>query len=223
MVLGLTGGETVLVVTAAVFIVFALAVSMLVPRFRPGFPGDRLGLFVLATLILFVAMMTAVVTATGGEHGGEAAHETETEQAETETGDGLETETEPAETETEPAETETEPAETETEPAETETEPGETETEPAETETEPGDQPSGGDAAAGEQVFASSGCGGCHTLEAAGASGTIGPNLDEAQPSADLVVERVTNGAGAMPSFADRLSEQQIQDVAAYVVDSTSG
>ena len=38
-----------------------------------------------------------------------------------------------------------------------------------------------GDAAAGEQVFASAGCGGCHTLSAAGATGTVGPNLDDAQ------------------------------------------
>ena len=36
--------------------------------------------------------------------------------------------------------------------------------------------------AAGEAVFASAGCGGCHTLEAAGSSGNVGPNLDEAKP-----------------------------------------
>jgi mono/diheme cytochrome c family protein len=80
-----------------------------------------------------------------------------------------------------------------------------------------------GDAAAGAEVFASAGCGSCHTLEAAGSSGAVGPNLDEAQPPYDLVVDRVTNGAGAMPAFAGQLSEQQIQDVAAYVVESTSG
>jgi mono/diheme cytochrome c family protein len=80
-----------------------------------------------------------------------------------------------------------------------------------------------GDAAAGEGVFASAGCGGCHTLEAAGSSGSVGPNLDEAKPSMELAVDRVTNGAGAMPSFKDQLSEQQIADVAAYVVQSTSG
>ena len=94
-----------------------------------------------------------------------------------------------------------------------------------ETETETGDGGGGGqgDAAAGEQVFATAGCGGCHVLEAANSSGSIGPNLDDAKPDHDLVVERVTNGMGAMPSFADQLSEQQIQDVAAYVVESTSG
>ncbi|MBA2462641.1 MAG: c-type cytochrome [Actinobacteria bacterium] len=80
-----------------------------------------------------------------------------------------------------------------------------------------------GDAAAGEEVFASAGCGGCHTLEAAGSSGTVGPNLDESQPDTALVMERVTNGQGAMPSFKDQLSEEQIANVAAYVVENTSG
>jgi mono/diheme cytochrome c family protein len=200
MLLGLTGGEITLLVVAGVFIVFALTVSMLVPRNRPGFPGRHVGLFVFVTLLLFAAMMVAVVTSTAGEeHAEEAAVE----------------ETEPAGTGTEPAETETEPAETET----GETETGETET----GETETGEEEGGGDAAAGEQVFASAGCGSCHTLAAAGTNGTVGPNLDDAKPPASLVVERVTNGKGAMPSFKDQLSEQQIQDVAAYVAESTSG
>jgi cytochrome c6 len=80
-----------------------------------------------------------------------------------------------------------------------------------------------GNAEAGKSVFASAGCGGCHTLEAAGSTGTVGPSLDESKPDFDLVVERVTNGQGVMPSFKDRLSEQQIKDVAAYVVESTQG
>ena len=66
-------------------------------------------------------------------------------------------------------------------------------------------------------MFASAGCASCHTLADAGATGMIGPNLDAASPSADKVVEQVTNGGGVMPSFKDTLSEQQIQDVAAYV------
>jgi len=80
-----------------------------------------------------------------------------------------------------------------------------------------------GDAMAGAQVFSEAGCGSCHTLAAAGSSGTTGPNLDELQPSFDQVVEQVTNGGGGMPSFKDQLSEQQISDVAAYVVESTKG
>lgn len=74
-----------------------------------------------------------------------------------------------------------------------------------------------GDAAAGAEVFASAGCGACHTLADAGTSGTVGPNLDNVKPDEALVVDRVTNGLGAMPSFAGQLSEQQIADVAAYV------
>jgi mono/diheme cytochrome c family protein len=93
-----------------------------------------------------------------------------------------------------------------------------TETEATETETTEEHE---GDAAAGEQIFAEQGCGSCHVLEAAGSSGTIGPNLDESQPSHDLIVERVTNGASPMPAFKDTLSEQQIQDVAAFVFEST--
>jgi len=73
-----------------------------------------------------------------------------------------------------------------------------------------------GAAADGKKVFTSN-CGGCHTLAAAGSSGTVGPNLDEAKPPVDLVVTRVTNGMGAMPPFKGQLSEKQIQDVAAYV------
>jgi cytochrome c553 len=78
-----------------------------------------------------------------------------------------------------------------------------------------------GDAANGETIFNEQGCGGCHTMEAAGSSGSIGPNLDESKPDSELVVDRVTNGAGAMPSFEDKLSEDEINDVAAYVVEST--
>ena len=95
----------------------------------------------------------------------------------------------------------------------------------ATTTEEPSTQPEStlkGDAANGAKVFASAGCGGCHTLEAAGSTGNVGPNLDDAKPDVGLVVERVTNGQGVMPSFADSLSEQEIADVAAYVSESTA-
>jgi mono/diheme cytochrome c family protein len=72
-------------------------------------------------------------------------------------------------------------------------------------------------------VFTSAGCGSCHTLEAAGSSGSIGPNLDESQPDAALVEDRVRNGAGAMPAFEGQLTDEQIADVTAYVVESTQG
>jgi mono/diheme cytochrome c family protein len=80
-----------------------------------------------------------------------------------------------------------------------------------------------GNASTGKGVFASAGCGGCHTLAAAHASGTVGPNLDQLKPSYRTVTAQVTLGGAQMPSFKSRLSAQQIADVAAYVVDSTGG
>jgi mono/diheme cytochrome c family protein len=80
-----------------------------------------------------------------------------------------------------------------------------------------------GDASAGADVWSANGCSGCHTMAAAGASGTVGPSLDETQPSYELAVTRITQGQGAMPAFGDTLEPQQIADVAQYVVDSTSG
>ena len=75
-----------------------------------------------------------------------------------------------------------------------------------------------GDALAeGKQVFESAGCATCHTLADAGASGTVGPNLDDAMPSKELAVDRVTNGGGAMPPFAGQLTDEQIEAVATYV------
>ena len=79
-----------------------------------------------------------------------------------------------------------------------------------------------GGAIDGEAIFAAAGCGGCHTLDAAGASGSIGPNLDDTKPSKELVVDRVTNGKGAMPAFKDSYSAEQIAAVAGFVVGSTT-
>lgn len=80
-----------------------------------------------------------------------------------------------------------------------------------------------GDPTAGKAVFSSSGCGGCHTLKAAGSAGTIGPNLDQKKPPLAKVLLRVTYGKAPMPAFKGQLTDQQIADVAAYVVQATSG
>jgi cytochrome c553 len=80
-----------------------------------------------------------------------------------------------------------------------------------------------GDAASGKGIFASAGCGSCHTLKAAGSTGTIGPNLDDLKPSLELAVTRVTNGKAPMPAFKGQLTEKQISDVATFVVESTGG
>jgi cytochrome c6 len=75
----------------------------------------------------------------------------------------------------------------------------------------------------GEIVFVTEGCGGCHTLAAAGVignideQGSVAPDLDEAKASYDEIVEVVTNGRGAMPSFQGDITPKDIRDVAAYV------
>jgi mono/diheme cytochrome c family protein len=100
------------------------------------------------------------------------------------------------------------------------------ETTPAETTPAGGEVPpayANGDAAAGKAVFTSAGCGACHVLSAAGATGTVGPNLDAAHPDAALAVDRVVHGKGAMPAYEGQLSEQQIADVVAFVVESSQG
>jgi len=80
-----------------------------------------------------------------------------------------------------------------------------------------------GDPIAGKEIFASGSCGACHALADAGATGTVGPSLDVSKPSLELTIDRVTNGKGGMPAFKGQLSEQDIADVAAYIVQATSG
>ena len=80
-----------------------------------------------------------------------------------------------------------------------------------------------GDPTAGKALFLKSGCTGCHTLADAKATGTVGPNLDQAKPDYRLATARVTLGKGPMPSFKGQLSDQQIADVASYVVKATGG
>jgi len=60
-------------------------------------------------------------------------------------------------------------------------------------------------------------CGLCHTLSDAGTTGQIGPKLEELQPDAERVIAAVREGTGAMPPFAGKLTEEQIQAVAQYV------
>jgi mono/diheme cytochrome c family protein len=77
--------------------------------------------------------------------------------------------------------------------------------------------PANADPIAGERVFTSSGCGGCHVLAAANAHGQVGPNLDRLKPPYDLVRVQVERGGGAMPAFKGQLTPVQIRNVAAYV------
>lgn len=74
----------------------------------------------------------------------------------------------------------------------------------------------------GKKVFRQAGCGGCHTLAAAGTTGTAGPDLDLRQPTKDRVLRQVRRGGPGMPGFRGRLKDRQIADVAAFVAASTA-
>ena len=63
-------------------------------------------------------------------------------------------------------------------------------------------------------------CAVCHTLKDAGATGEIGPSLDELKPDAARVVKALRNGIGLMPAFP-QLTEAQVQALARYVEKAT--
>jgi cytochrome c6 len=77
----------------------------------------------------------------------------------------------------------------------------------------------GAPAVDGKAVFADT-CGGCHTLSAAGTSGTTGPNLDDASVDAGAVEGIVRDGRGGMPAFGDQLSDDEIAAVAEFVASN---
>lgn len=60
-------------------------------------------------------------------------------------------------------------------------------------------------------------CAVCHTLADAGSAGAIGPDLDELQPSKEQILKVMQEGMGAMPSFAESLSDEERDAVATYV------
>jgi mono/diheme cytochrome c family protein len=64
-------------------------------------------------------------------------------------------------------------------------------------------------------------CGGCHTLQAAGSKGLIGPNLDQLKPQIPQIIFAVTNGIGVMQSWEGILTYEEIEAVAYYVFNST--
>jgi mono/diheme cytochrome c family protein len=124
------------------------------------------------------------------------------------------------------------------EAAPTETNGGETETggETGTGPTETGDEAQG-DPAAGKEVFDSvqPSCGTCHTLEAAGSTQTLGPNLDDVLSDKDAafiresIVDPDAEVAEGFPDnlmpedYGDKLSDQELADLVAFLVQSTSG
>jgi mono/diheme cytochrome c family protein len=86
----------------------------------------------------------------------------------------------------------------------------------------------------GAQLFAANGCGSCHTLAAAGTTGTTGPNLGESlAPDDDTagIEEMIVNPnvevvegypPNVMPqTYGEMLSKEEIHQLAEYLVAST--
>ena len=65
-------------------------------------------------------------------------------------------------------------------------------------------------------------CGVCHTLQAAGSVGNIGPNLDQLKPPMSQIIYTVTNGIGVMQAWEGILTSEEIEAVAYYVFNSTN-
>jgi sulfite dehydrogenase len=63
-------------------------------------------------------------------------------------------------------------------------------------------------------------CALCHTLKDAGATGAVGPSLDELKPDRQRVIQALRTGIGQMPAFT-QLSEAQIQALGKYVEEAT--
>lgn len=86
----------------------------------------------------------------------------------------------------------------------------------------------------GGQVFANNGCAACHTLSAAGASGTVGPNLDEtlAGQTEEQVRESILDPdavvvsgfpAGTMPSYEGQIDDADLDLLIEFLLGSAGG
>jgi len=88
----------------------------------------------------------------------------------------------------------------------------------------------GGEPADGEAIFAESGCGGCHTFAPAGATAQVGPSLDDLPDDPEFVRQSIVDPdaeiasgfqAGVMPSFRDRLSDEQLEALVQYLLEGS--
>jgi cbb3-type cytochrome c oxidase subunit III len=81
----------------------------------------------------------------------------------------------------------------------------------------------GGSAASDPKALFSQNCAGCHTLEAAGAAGTVGPNLDQLMVPVPRIEQQIRKGGGVMPAFEGKLTDAQIKALAKWVAANRKG
>lgn len=207
--------ETVFFILAAALVVIAVVVSFAGLRFQK-FPTNR-ALLVGGTLGVVVLVLATTTFAWRNAEDEQAHHEAELAEAAAENesqGDTIEADEEEG---------------SDAGSATTSTSTTETGTSTTETTTTAGDPVEGG------ELFNSQGCSGCHTLQAAGSTGTTGPDLDGALAGqtpefikTSIVDPNAVIAKGYPPdvmpqNFGDTLSAEQIDSLVAYLVQSTSG
>jgi mono/diheme cytochrome c family protein len=96
----------------------------------------------------------------------------------------------------------------------------------------PGAKPPEVEGGPGAQVFANNGCGGCHTLAAANAGGTVGPDFDEVLPGQseaeieESIVDpeaKITEGypSGVMPqNFKEKIQPEELKQLVEFLSES---
>jgi mono/diheme cytochrome c family protein len=203
------GQKTGLGLVAAAFVAFALLSAFVIPKYRPDYPGRGLRLFIGVTVLFTIGMLSAVI-ALGSEPKEKTA------------------ESAPAATSAPAPAPQPQP-----QPEQPPPPPPAASTAAPPAPPPPSPAPAG-DAAAGKALFASNGCGSCHTFTPANATGKVGPDLDhlaaDAQKAnqgslADYTKESIHDPnayvvpgfpKGVMPSFSS-LSDQQLADLVAFL------
>jgi mono/diheme cytochrome c family protein len=206
----LSRNDFILLIAALALVGFALVVSLVMPRRNPGFPGRHLGALLLVAALLIIAMLTAVAVLGQSHHfaSAEGVSGTTTQQPATTT-----------------SATTTEATTTSATTTET-------------TPTQTGGGGPTGNATAGKEIFTTTAqppCSSCHTLAEAGATGQVGPNLDDVLKGKDaaFVHQSIVDpnaviapgfSAGIMPAtYGSQLSEQQIADLVAFLEQAVNG
>ncbi len=187
LLLSLSAGQkTGIAIVAAAFVVFALASSFLIPKYRPNYPGGAVKLFVLISALFAAGMLTAIVVL--GKEKKEAVAASSSGPATTPSSTGGTTIAPPT-----------------------------------------------GNPANGKALFASQGCGACHTFKPAGTNGKVGPDLDNLpadaqkanQPLSDYAKASIATPnayvvpgfpSGVMPPFGQTLKPNQIDDLVAFLI-----
>lgn len=75
----------------------------------------------------------------------------------------------------------------------------------------------------GRELFADWSCGSCHALRDAGGTGHVGPSFDgNTGLTKAFIISRVTDGQGAMPAFGGQLTDEEIAELASYIVKASA-